>query len=788
VPVTLTVGPPGSGKTHAAIRAARAAAADGRRIWWIGLPAQRAHVLRALAHDGPLLGVEFLSPQQLAYRVLSDARRLRPLLTGTGRLATVGRALLEDRGDPPNPGEARLFARAIAEAKRHGVAPGRVPGSDDETARLRRVFAAYERRKADRWDYDDFRREAAAWLEAAGPDDATPDLLPDLAIVDGLRELAPADLRLTEALGRHAQVRVAVMVAPPGREPDEVLPPREDVPPHRHAFANPVAEARWVLRDVKAALADGADPLDLALIVPPGRARAIATLAAEYGVPLMDETPRGLADRPEGRRLLDLLELAEHPTASRLLAVPELHALGVAALEAGASGADAIDALAEARGAAEAWRAWQERLAPGEDPLAWGADLVDVALDAVRAARASHRPEEAEEAERFRELALQRLAEARQVASGPGLRLWWSALLQQTVVLQRPDAGVALLHAVQASGRRFRRVWIVGAREGAHLQREREDYFVPEEARSAWPATFDRPLLPKRFLARQEDEAAELLARGDVTRVGYAEADQGGRAVPDPLLLDGPTQPPPDRPAGSVLDLGAEDLYRPPDGPVALGPPDVGRLVRFARCGLRTWAEERLGGQEDDPPWWVRLRSTLRARERWSEDDLRALGGEVPEADDWLDRVAPELAGLSFGVSLRGGEDGPVARLDAARRDAGHALLVRFAAPGSVPDARAADDALDRRGVEYWAADLLSTRHARQVRSVRFRVWPILGEPVDVPDGRSISTRSPWARFARVRREVDAAHALWTAGEARANPGWACRDCPVYDLCREGRR
>jgi hypothetical protein len=787
VPVTLTVGPPGSGKTHAVVGVARAAAADGRRVWWIGLPAQRGHVLRALAHDGPLLGVEFLSPQQLAYRILSDARTLRPLLTGTGRLATVGRALLEDRGDPPAPGEARLFARAIAEAKRHGVAAGRIPGDDDETARLRRVFDGYERHKGERWDYDDVRREAAAWLASAGPDDATRGLLPDVAIVDGLRELAPADLRLVEALGRHADVRATIMIAPPGRDPDATLPDRGDVVRQRYAFASPVAEARWVLRDVKATLAEGADPLDLALIVPPGRARAIATLAAEYGVPLMDETPRGLADRPEGRRLLDLLELAEHPTASRLLAVPELHELGVAALAAGVGGADAIDALAAARGQGDAWRAWRARLEPGDDPLAWGADLVDVALAAVRASRAAPRRVDAEDEARFRDLALQRLAEARQVASGPALRVWWAALLQETMVFERPDAGVALLHAVQAAGRRFRRAWIVGAREGAHLQREREDYFVPEEERSSWDATFARPLLPKRFLARQEAEAAELLARGDVTIVSHAEADQGGRAAPDPLLVHGEVERPPERPAGSVLDLGAEELYRPPDGAVPLGAPSVARLVRFARCGLRAWAEDRLR-PADDPPWWVHLRTTLRDRESWSEADLHALAADVPEAADWLDRNAAELAGYTFGVRLRGEADGSFARLDAARREAGHALLVRFAGPGTIDSDAAADDLLSRRGVEYWAADLLSTRHARAVRSLRFRVWPILGDPIDLPDGRAIPTRAPWARFARVRREVDVAHALWTAGEVRPSPGFVCRDCPVFDLCREGRR
>jgi len=539
-----------------------------------------------------------------------------------------------------------------------------------------------------------------------------------------------------------------------------------------------------VLRDVKAALAGGADPLDLALIVPPGRARAIATLADEFGVPLMDETPRGLADRPEGRRLLDLLEMNDQPTASRLLGIPELRGLGVAALDAGVAGRDAVARLAEARGEGDLWRSWLARLEPTDDVLAWGAALVDAALDAAAGTTGRADSEPHEEAQRFREQALQRLAEARRVADGPRTREWWAALLQETTVFERPAAGVALLHAVQASGRRFRRAWIVGATEGAHVTREREDYFVAEEARSSWEAAFERPLLPRRFLARQGAEIAELRARGDVTIVTVPEGDQAGPVLTDARLVGEAPIEPPGLPAGSVLDLGGGRPYDPPDGPVDLGPPDVQRLARFAQCGFRHWAERRL--RDDDAPWWAELRRVLRSRRTWDADELRRLGEAVSEAADWLDLHADELATFTFGVALAEPGDGPRAVLDAARRQEGVATLTRFVAPDAAHGSDDVERILDARSTEYWAAAHLLERHRREVRSVRFRVWPILGAPLDFPERGPVATS--WGRFQRVRREVDAALPAWRAGAVRPSPGYVCRDCAVFDLCREGRR
>lgn len=791
----LLVGPPGSGKTSRMLRSARDVASAGGRVLWVGLPAQRSHVLRLATEEGPLLGFEFLTPQQLAYRLLSDARRLRPLLTGTGRLALVGEALLADRSHPPTPGEARLFARAIAEAKRHGLTPDRIPGRDPETARLRRVFVAYERLKDDAWDYDDFRLGATTHLEEEAADDsrAAAGLDPDLVILDGFREISPPDARLVRALARRVPVRMALAAAPPGARPDEVLPARADVEVRGHLFPNPVAEARWVLRDVKAELAAGADPLDLAVIVPPGRARAVAALAEEFGVPLMDETPRGLTDRPEGRRLLSLLELPEHPTATRLLAVPELHRLGVAALDAGVAGRDAILALARERGEESRWLDWLDRLeVPERDEMPWGEALVDHALDAVRAEAfafgAAPGPDDEErwrEEERFREHALQRLAEARRVATGTHVRAWWAALLQETVTYERPDAGVALLHPVQASGRRFRRAWLLGASDGAYGTGEREDYFVPEDLRSPLADAFARARLPRRFLGRGEAEFAELRARGDVTIVTAPEGDQGGRVTPDAALLGPhPTLPPP-RPAGSRLELAGVEPYRQPEGAVPLGGAEVEVLGRYARCPFRHWAEGRLDPDDDERPAWAEVRRALTGRRRWTAADLRALAAHHPAFGPWLEEHAEDLARFSFGVELREGGDGPRARLDAARREDGEAVLVRLAAPGAATSEADAQRILDARSREYWAAAYLFEHHGRRVRRVHLWVWPIGGAPVPFP-ARGLG--APWGRMKRVRRDVGVALADWREGNVAPRPGWICRDCGVFDVCREGRR
>lgn len=144
------------------------------------------------------------------------------------------------------PGEARLFARAIAELKRYGISPFALP-KEGEAGRLRRVYRLYERLKAGSLDYDDFRHRALKAPLRLFP-------WPDLVVVDGFREVGPLDLRFLRRLSERVPVLLTLEVLPEGCTPHRVLEAR---PVARRVFrlANPVEEARYLLRALKRALA-----------------------------------------------------------------------------------------------------------------------------------------------------------------------------------------------------------------------------------------------------------------------------------------------------------------------------------------------------------------------------------------------------------------------------------------------------------------------------------------------------------------------------------------------------
>ncbi len=801
----LVVGPPGSGRTRHFVELARDAAAAGRRVAWVTLPQQRAAAYARLVESGPLLGVEVLSSQQLAYRLLSDARRLRPLVVGTERLVLVAEAIREVAGRPASPGEARLFAAAVAEAKRHALCPDDVRrlarrvalgerADALEAERLAEVFEAYQHRLAERVDYDDVRALALAAVQEGA---VRSEL--DVVVVDGFRELVPLELMWWRTLGETLEVHVSLPVAPAGWTADMTLPEAAPAARAAYRFANEVEEARWVLRALGRDLERGVEPRALAVIAAPEAAATLLMLADEHGVPLVDEAPRSLAQTLPGELLIDLLALPTHPTPRRLLAVTELVPLAQLARQRHVAGAEAISALARAHALEARWEAWRAALAPGGDLSSWSQRLVDLALAEAR----RRRPATIDAG--VRELLLAAAQAAVRLGGDEGAIDWWSALLRDARIARRHPAGVALLDADRASGRRFERAYLVGATAGAFTVGAREDYFLPEDVRLPWdalttsvlaaatrPATADGGAgLPRRQRDQEAARLAELTSRAPYLVVTAATGDRSGPRRLDPVLMAG-AEPPPELPAGSSLEHERRAPFRPLSGsaPGEVGAPSVEGLRRSAPCRFRIWAEHLVG--EDDlahGPVVARrslpaaLRRRLLELERLDVRSLEALATAYPEAGPWLERHAEILCRLRLGLRIPLRREGAAARVDGVDRDGTLARLVRFTLPSE--DGASSLDA-GRRWNELIAARQL-LRHPRAgITQVAIDVWPLLGERLTLTE-RPFELPRDRTRLDQAWERLDARWRAYRQAPLDVVAGHHCRDCAVADICRIGR-
>ncbi|AEB12408.1 PD-(D/E)XK nuclease family protein [Marinithermus hydrothermalis] len=763
----LVVGPPGSGKTARLLKEARAVLEGRGRVWWLALPSQRAYVYRRATREGPLLGLEVLQLQQAYYRLLAAARRLKPLFTASARVARVGEALKELAGRPPTPGEARLFARGIAEAKRYGLTWRAVPEVDAEARRFKAVFRLYEALKDPHWDLDDARLAA---VELAGSGRFEPEA--DLVIADGFRELSPLEVRFLTGLAQRIPVWASLPKAPPGFTPTQTLPAR----PSRvvaYRAANPVSELRWVLTRIKQDLLEGYAPLDLAVIVPEERARAVQVLAEEYGLYLMDETRAGLAETEAGRVLLDLLEFPDHPTPSRAAHLEGLEPLVTAAFDQGLSGREALGRLAQELGLQQRYAEWMTALEPQGDPLAWAEGLI------ARFPVLAESP--------YRAALLDRAREARWLGAGPEFRRWWAALVGEMRVFERPRSGVALLTPEAASGRRFRRAYVMYAVEGAYRAGEREDYFVPEEARLPWARAFEELGLPVRLRGRDAGLWAELRTRADEVILTFPEAEQGGLLEPEAGLvgLAREAVPPlPEVPPASPLLLEPARPRPLPNEAPELPPAErvsVEALRQYATCPFRFWAERRLPLDGHEAGWRALVRA-LRERGRLGTNALQELAEAFPEAAAWLGAYRERLLELRFGVWLPQ-RALPRARLDAVRRNgAGEVEIYRFVEPEAHPmtpqDAR---EKLKARWSELYAAGWILEHGAGGVRAVRLWVWPVGGAPVEA---YKKPVRQVWASMRTRAQKAREALDDYRSGRFAPRPGYHCRTCAYADVCR----
>ncbi|MBW6395012.1 MAG: hypothetical protein ABWJ63_00515 [Thermus sp.] len=725
------LGPPASGKTTLAREWALEVLKRRGRVYWVGLPHQRAYVYRLFGVEGAVLGLEFMSFQALYYRVLAEVGRLGPLLPGAGRVALVGEALRDLYGEGVAPGEARLFARAIAELKRYGLSPFALP-KEGEAGRLRRVYLAYERLKEKALDYDDFRHRAGRVPLRLFP-------RPDLVVVDGFREVGPLDLRFLKRLAREVPVLLTLELLPEGLEPWQTLSPRP-VKKEVWALANPVEEARHLLRALKRALAsrdlggEGLDPFEVMVVAPEDRIPGLLLFQDEYGLPLYDGREGALADTEEGERVLALLN--PMPTGRDLLALG-FSALGRRALRLGLAGEEALALLAEREGLLQEWQAFLALRTPGPNLLAWAEEVLERLGVAAK------------------ELFLSRLRLALRADGGNPLA-WWRSLLLDEALPKEPLRGVALLPPLRAMGVRARRVYVLDWVAGRYTLGEGEDYFLLEELR-------ERGLLrrlPRRLRGLDPLFLQALSTRGEEVYLLYPEAGPSGAYEP----LEKGMRPEPLPPSGRLEAL-PEESFTPPLPTSHTPPAHLEVLRRHGECPFRTYLERFPLRPEDGALGWHLFPERV--------DEL----SQHPEVGPWLALHQEHLEGMVFWARWPGGRF--ALRLDGVRREAGGRVvhLYRLLPPGGDPDLSPR-----RRWTEWYALGAFLQR--KEVEEVHLWTWAFLGEPRPYRKNPYRKRDRP-PQLEEVRALVKEALPRWGKGGFSPRPGYHCYACGLADICRK---
>lgn len=779
----LIVSPPGTGKTTYLMNLAIEACKNKKRVWWVGLPNHRSYIYRLASQHGAILGFEFLVQQQVYYRLLTEATKLQPLLVGTGRIALVGEALSQIQKSPASPGEARLFTRAIAELKRFGLGYDDIAIIDTETQRIRDVFKAYERIKGNEWDYDDFR-QATLELVKTGKPKAEADLI----IVDGFREISMLDLEIYQELAKsksyssnnNLKLWLSLPKTPAQFKADVVLEDKYPVKINRYKAANPVSEARWVMRSLKQDLANDMDMLELAVILPPSRTKAFLALADEYGLPLVDESPKALTDTIAGSLILNLLELPSYPTASKLLAIPELAALAKVAMQRKIAGLSALELLATELDLLDTWNNWLNMLNLDDetDELKWAKELLDLIESDL-----NKNIDTDFNWNNFKKHALERAKEASKLASGASFRAWWAALLQDSYVFKPARAGVAILNHNLASGRRFRKSYILSANEGNYSLREQEDYFIPEENRVVLDKIYQSKNLPKRYLGRDQLLYDELLSNADEITITYPEADQGGPLVVESSLSSKDVADLAMIAAGSRLELNQNNSFKADINNLELKAISLEKLKNYQNCPFRYWANSSTKS-DGFLPDWLELLKQLRNYKTLNPARLDNLKTNFPNYAVWLNEHNEALGKLRFGKSIPENKE-LQSYIDAAAQNGKTTSLYRFVSPERVNNRSEAQQYIENRWNELWASAYLLENYREQIDSIRLFVWPILGQKIEVYDG---SIDYVWRKMKFRKNKAKAAFAEYKTGNVEPKPGFICRECNVYDICREGQR
>ncbi len=559
----LLTGPAASGKTSLAVARALELATAGERVIVLTLPGQRSGWLERLANAGASLGVEVTNLQNIAYRVLDRMGENRAIVLNPGRVALTARVLEKILKRNVNPGEARLYARAIAEFKRNLVAP---PESEEAYQNiLFQVFHAYqiELELGVLQDLDDVRIRTAQLL-TINPQDLNAHLM-----IDGYRSFNPSELRVFCALSSLAK---STLVTLPSGLPDTHIeawahplrkPELERIATafnakirYLHAkgkpwagmpktsrletYANPVEEARGVLREIKQRLQTGTPAQDICIIIPhPAIARVLEALGREYGVPIAPETSGSILETPNGRQLEALLRAPARDYPARdlrtlsalepdvLILAQKLEQNGIAA------GLDAYALVCDDPNALSAL----ERIIQIAQPPTRGSSEQLILWFETLLERHFKDASFCESAKVIAREAARILGNQAQV-EGTVFTDWVQSLLGSvTVAHEDLGRGIAVISAEEASGRRFKISFVMGATDGAYKAGDGEDFFIPDEQRSKL-----EELLLNLETSNQTILASQELHKTPLSPPGGRGV--GGEGGSQPLDIDEPTLEP----------------------------------------------------------------------------------------------------------------------------------------------------------------------------------------------------------------------------------------------------
>jgi ATP-dependent helicase/nuclease subunit B len=834
----LLVGPAGSGKTRSAVNRALESAKRGERVIVLTLPNQRAQFLERLAANGPSLGVEVTNLQNIAYRLLDRLGENRPVVLNPGRVALTARILERTLERSIGPGEARLYARAVAECKRFGFVPAATGEPYQDT--LAQIYSGYEAAliASDLQDLDDVRLRLTNLLETQ------PLELGAHLIVDGYRSFNPSELEVIRALSNIAR---SSLITLPAGSPDTHLeawahplrPPEIRAIGSRlnatvkrlngtgkpwaglpktvrlETYSNPVEEARATLRHIKTLMHEGARAQDIAIVIPnPVFVRVLEALGCEYTVPIAPETQGGALETPDGRKLEALLAAPARDYPVRELRAlsglePDLAILADALEQAGvAAGSSAYPLVCFDQNALAALERVRLIAQPPEtgtaaELVAWFETLLE------RFVRDAPFAESARVIAREAARILEPTSETSM--TGAGFTDWLRNLLSSLQVTH-PDAGrgVAVVTAEEISGRRFDHVFVIGATDGAYKSGDGEDFFVPEENRDQLEQLLKLiPGLPEKLNGLEDSSFFDILTRANSSlNVSYPRAERGAslRAHPRLVQLGAGSENSSDPPfTASTLELAAA-THHPSNQPRAswqIKPRATVRandLERAAQCNLRGWADAalptpaRASGLVTDEllrSWGSKMR-----RAKWKGEDTNALEAVPEEHRDRLASLAsgfrsrleqviesrvPGQPGVDVQLGYRANLDGIEFTLDGVRfkRDpSGHIRTTEIF--------RVLEDANDgysqfmnpERQREWWFAHAMAERGS----IVTFWAWDLNNQPKFV-----MNLEKPYAqrRLAESLLSLEATKRALETGSITANPGFHCRLCAQRDVCRE---